>query len=63
MNPIDYAIIAVVVLVIGGAIFYIFKAKKSGQKCVGCPYSKTCGSKCAGCSGDCGCQSECDKDK
>ena len=63
MNPIDYAIIAIVVAIIGGAIFYIIKAKKSGQKCIGCPYSKTCGSKCAGCSGDCGCQGECDKDK
>ena len=63
MNPIDYAIIAIVVAIIGSAIFYIIKAKKSGQKCIGCPYSKTCGSKCAGCSGDCGCQGECDKDK
>ena len=58
MNPIDYLIIAIIVLVLGGAAFYIVKAKKSGQKCVGCPYSKTCGSKCAGCHGDCGCHTD-----
>jgi hypothetical protein len=47
MNPIDYVIIAIVVAVIGGAAFYIFKAKKSGQKCIGCPYAKQCNSKCS----------------
>ena len=35
-----------IVLIIGGAIAYIIKAKKSGQKCVGCPYSKSCGGNC-----------------
>jgi hypothetical protein len=63
MNPIDYVIIAIVVAVIGGAAFYIFKAKKSGQKCIGCPYSKTCGSKCAGCQGNCGSEGDCKENK
>ena len=63
MNPIDYAIIAVVFAIIGGSAFYIFKAKKSGQKCIGCPYSKTCGSGCAGCQGDCGCQTDREENK
>ncbi|MBQ7399918.1 MAG: FeoB-associated Cys-rich membrane protein [Clostridia bacterium] len=49
----DIIIIAVVVIIIGAASLYIYKAKKSGQKCVGCPSSKTCGSK--NCS--CGCSS------
>ncbi|MBE5776648.1 MAG: FeoB-associated Cys-rich membrane protein [Clostridiales bacterium] len=35
------AIVALVV-VLGIAVLYIYKARKSGQKCVGCPYSKTC---------------------
>ena len=41
------AIIAIIatVLIIGGAVAYIIKAKKSGAKCVGCPYSKECASK------------------
>ena len=48
-------IIAVVaaLLIIVSAVIYIIKAKKSGQKCIGCPYSKTCSSSKGGCS--CGC--------
>ena len=37
----------VILLIVGGAFFYIVRAKKSGQKCIGCPHSKECGkSKC-----------------
>ncbi|MBQ4516369.1 MAG: FeoB-associated Cys-rich membrane protein [Clostridia bacterium] len=44
-------IIAVILLIIlGAAIGYIIKAKKNGQKCIGCPASKTCGKKCCSCS-------------
>ena len=38
--------IIVLVLIIGCAAFYVYKAKKSGRKCIGCPYSKECGGKC-----------------
>lgn len=58
MNPIDYAILIIVFAILGGAAFYIFRAKKQGQKCIGCPHSKTCGNKCTGCHGDCGGQSD-----
>jgi len=49
-------IIAIVatVLIIGGAVAYIIKAKKSGQKCIGCPHSKVCSSAKSGCSCGCG---------
>ena len=40
-------IIAVVVLIIGGASAYIYKAKKKGQKCIGCPYGKECNGSCS----------------
>ena len=43
---VDLIIVAVVLLVFGGASTYIRKAKKRGQTCVGCPHAKTCGSKC-----------------
>ena len=45
-------IIAIIValVIVGLAILYIIRAKKSGQKCIGCPYSKTCGSDKCGCS-------------
>ena len=42
MKPIDYVIIAVIALIVGGAAYYIYRAKKSGQKCIGCPYSSSC---------------------
>ena len=50
---------AAIVLIVGGAVAYIIKAKKSGQKCIGCPDSKTCSSP-GGCSGNCqGCGGAC----
>lgn len=42
-------IAAVLVAVAGLALFYILRAKKRGQKCIGCPYSGKCGSKKCGC--------------
>ena len=32
-------------LIIGGALLYIIKAKKSGKKCIGCPYADSCSSR------------------
>ena len=40
--------IAAIVLIVGSALAYIIKAKKSGQKCIGCPHSKSCGGCCCG---------------
>ena len=42
----DYIIIGVILVIVGLAGWYIYKTKKSGQKCVGCPHSKECGSNC-----------------
>ena len=54
MEPIDIAVIAVIVIVIGAAVAYIIKAKKSGKKCIGCPDSCSCSSnKKMKCSGSC----------
>ena len=40
----------VIGIIVGFAVFkaarYIYKAKKKGQKCIGCPYSKNCKGKC-----------------
>ena len=58
MNTVDYIIIAVVVLILGGVILYLHRAKKKGVKCIGCPDSGTCSGKCSGCAENCGC---CDK--
>lgn len=44
MTLTDGIIIAVVVLILGLAGFYVYRAKKSGKKCVGCPDSCSCSS-------------------
>ncbi len=53
MNPIDYVIIAVIALILAGCIYSIYRSKKAGKKCIGCPHSGKC-SGCGGCSGTCG---------
>ena len=56
-------IIAIVsiVLIVGGALAYIIKAKKSGQKCIGCPYAKTCNASKGGCC--CGSEKESEQER
>ena len=46
----DLIVIAILVVVVAAAGRYIYKAKKSGRKCIGCPS----GGGCAGCNGSCG---------
>ena len=51
MTLTDIIVIAVILLIVGGAVAYIIKAKKNGTKCIGCPDCKTCASKgCSGCT-------------
>ena len=49
----DIIVAMILVAILGGAIAYIVKAKKRGQKCIGCPDGCSCG-KSGGCSGSCG---------
>ncbi len=42
-------VIAVIVAILGSAIFYIVRAKKRGVKCIGCPAGSSCSGHC--CSG------------
>ena len=54
MGPADFIAIGAIALIVGGAVFYIIKAKKSGKKCIGCPDGATCGkSSGSSCSGSC----------
>ena len=41
----DLIVGAVVIVILGGAIWYIIKAKKNGAKCIGCPSGENCCSK------------------
>ena len=52
MNVVDCIIIAVIAAILGLAGLYIYKAKKSGKKCIGCPDGASCAAK-GGCCGSC----------
>ena len=58
MKPVDYLIIAVIVVILGAAAWYIYKSKKSGKKCIGCPDGGSCSGNCGGCSCGCGGKAE-----
>ena len=47
MNGTDYIVIAVILLILGGALAYLVRAKRAGQKCIGCPHSKNCSGSCS----------------
>jgi len=45
----DIIVIAVLLVIVGAAAWYVRKAKKSGKKCIGCPDGG-----CSSCSCGCG---------
>lgn len=47
----DIAIGIIIALIVGGAVFYIIKEKKKGNRCIGCPYADSCKK-----GTDCGCK-------
>ena len=51
MDPIiiNIILVAVLVVIVGLAALYIYKSKKAGAVCIGCPYAKGCGGNCGGC--------------
>lgn len=58
----NIVVILILLAIIGGATFYIVKAKKSGVKCIGCPSAKTCSScKCNSKSENSCCSCSCHK--
>ena len=54
MGIADSIIIVVIGLILGLAAGYVYKAKKSGKKCIGCPDSGSCSGNCSACSCGCG---------
>ncbi len=39
-------VILIVAAVIGAICFYLYRQKKRGVTCIGCPYAKECSGKC-----------------
>ena len=46
----DLIVVGIIALILGGAGYAVYRSKKSGGKCIGCPS----GGSCSGCSGNCG---------
>ncbi|MBR5809593.1 MAG: FeoB-associated Cys-rich membrane protein [Clostridia bacterium] len=38
-------LILILLLAVGGALLYIYREKKKGRTCIGCPYAKECSKK------------------
>lgn len=53
MGLADWVILAVILGILGLSAFYIYRAKKSGKKCIGCPDSGSCSRNCCGCNKKC----------
>ena len=41
-------VVLILLAIVAGIVLYLFRAKKRGETCIGCPYAKQCGSKCSG---------------
>lgn len=48
----NFIIIVILLCIVSGIVFYLYKAKKRGETCIGCPYAKQCGSGQCGRSGE-----------
>ncbi|MBQ2967781.1 MAG: LPXTG cell wall anchor domain-containing protein [Clostridia bacterium] len=46
MNTTDIGILIAVVIIVGGALWYIIKKKRSGARCIGCPDGDKCNGHC-----------------
>lgn len=49
MRPVDFILLGILFLIVAGAAYAIYRSKKSGRKCIGCPDSGNCSGCCAGC--------------
>ena len=38
-------VVGILLIVVGAAVFYIWKEKKKGRKCIGCPSAGCCSNK------------------
>ena len=57
MGSVDIIVISVIAVIVVAAGWCIYKSKKNGKKCIGCPDSCACSS--GNCSGGCsGCSAK-----
>ena len=58
MNMQTIIAVIAVALILFFAIRYIYKEKKRGVVCIGCPHAGTCSGHCSGGSDSCGCPTD-----
>ena len=66
----DAIIILIIAAIVGGAAYYIYRSKKMGKRCIGCPDSASCGrynDSVNSCGGNCSfctsCHSSCENEE
>ena len=42
--------VAVIGVIVGAAAGYVYKEKKRGSRCIGCPHARSCSGSCSGCA-------------
>lgn len=47
----NFLVVLLILAILGGAGWYIYKEKKQGKKCIGCPDSGSCSGACSSCKG------------
>lgn len=52
MHPKDVVILLIIILILGTVAVYLYRAKKKGAKCIGCPDACNC------CKKQCDCTKE-----
>ena len=52
---VNVIVVVILVAIAVSIIWYLYRAKKRGETCIGCPYAKQCVGKCNG--GNCNCNS------
>ena len=50
MKPVDIILVIVIALIVGAAAYYVYRSKKHGKKCIGCPYTDSCKGVASGCT-------------
>lgn len=39
---VDYIVGGVLLLIVGAVVLYLVRAKRRGERCIGCPHAKAC---------------------
>ena len=45
----NFIIIAILVGIVAGAVYFLYRSKKKGAACIGCPSGGACKGSCSGC--------------